>query len=86
MTSEALTVVRAFGDAFAAADFVRISETLDPDVVWVGTRGGLDERRVLRGIVGEGTCSRHDSDSLTSGSPIAATLAARPGSPHKLRN
>jgi ketosteroid isomerase-like protein len=49
MTSEALTVVRAFGDAFAAADFARISETLDPEAVWFGTRGGLDEQRVLRG-------------------------------------
>ena len=49
MTAEALMVVRAFGDAFAAADFARISETLAPDIVWFGTRGGLDEQRVLRG-------------------------------------
>ena len=38
MTSEALAVVRAFFDLAAAGDFARLSESLDPDVIWFGTR------------------------------------------------
>ena len=49
MTSEALAVVRAFFDLTAAGDFARLSDILDPDVVFLGTRGGLDEKRVLCG-------------------------------------
>src|SRR3954453_3370046 len=49
MTSEAVTVVRAFFDLTAAADFARLLDILDPDVVFLGTRGGLDEKRVLSG-------------------------------------
>jgi ketosteroid isomerase-like protein len=49
MTSETLAVVRAFFDVVAADDVARISDSLDPDVVWFGTRGGLDEAQVLRG-------------------------------------
>ena len=49
MTSEALAVVRAFFDLTAAGDFARLSDILDPAVVFLGTRGGLDEKRVLRG-------------------------------------
>jgi ketosteroid isomerase-like protein len=49
MTSEAQAVVRAFFDLVAAGDLARISDSLDPDVVWFGTRGGLDEEQVLRG-------------------------------------
>jgi ketosteroid isomerase-like protein len=36
-------------DLLAAGDFARISESLDPEAVWFGTRGGLDEDQVLRG-------------------------------------
>jgi ketosteroid isomerase-like protein len=49
MRSEALAVVQAFFDLTAARDFARVSDTLDPDVVCFGTRGGLDELQVLRG-------------------------------------
>jgi ketosteroid isomerase-like protein len=46
MSSEALSVVRAF---FASDDDDAIAEKLDPEVVWFGTRGGLDEGQVMRG-------------------------------------
>ena len=49
MTPEALAVVRAFLDRAAASDFVGVADSLDPEVVAFGTRGGLDEARVLRG-------------------------------------
>ena len=49
MRPEPLAVVRAFLDLAAAGDFTGISECVDPDVVWLGTRGGLDEDQVLRG-------------------------------------
>ena len=46
MSSEPLTVVRSF---FAADDDAGTAAHLAPDVVWFGTRGGLDEGRVMRG-------------------------------------
>jgi ketosteroid isomerase-like protein len=49
MTSEAVAVVRAFFDLGVAGDFARMADSLDPDVAWFGTRGGLDEDQVLRG-------------------------------------
>ena len=49
MTSQALAVVRAFFDLTAAGDFAGVSDILDRDVVFLGTRGGLDEKRVLSG-------------------------------------
>jgi ketosteroid isomerase-like protein len=49
MTSEALAVVRTFFDLTAADDNAEMREYLDPDVVWFGTRGGLDAQRVIRG-------------------------------------
>jgi ketosteroid isomerase-like protein len=49
MTSEALAVVQAFIDLTAAGDFRGVADLLDPDVVFFGTRGGLDEERVFRG-------------------------------------
>jgi ketosteroid isomerase-like protein len=49
MTSGPLVVVRAFFELTAAGDFDRLSDILDPDVVFLGTRGGLDEKRVLSG-------------------------------------
>jgi ketosteroid isomerase-like protein len=48
MPSEALEVVRAFFEV-EADDFAGLSASLDPDVVWFGTRGGLDQAQVLRG-------------------------------------
>ena len=47
--SEAVAMVRAFFDLAAAGDFARMAESLDPNVVTFGTRGGLDEGQVLRG-------------------------------------
>lgn len=49
MTSEALAVVRAFIELAGAGDFARLSDLLDPDVAFFGTRGGLDEKRILTG-------------------------------------
>lgn len=49
MTPQALRVVRTFLDAAAAENLTGISDCVDPDVVWRGTRGGLDEGLVLRG-------------------------------------
>jgi ketosteroid isomerase-like protein len=49
VTSERIAVVRAFFDLTASGDFVRLPDILDPDVVFLGTRGGLDEKRVLSG-------------------------------------
>ena len=49
MTSDALALVRAFFDLTEAGDFAGVSDLLDPDVVFHGTRGGLDEKQVLRG-------------------------------------
>ena len=48
MPSEALAVVRDFFDA-SIEDDAGLSATLDPDVVWFGTRGGLDQAQILRG-------------------------------------
>src|SRR3954453_10130511 len=47
MSSEALPIVEKFFET--AGDDVRVRECLDPEVVWFGTRGGLDEAQVLRG-------------------------------------
>jgi ketosteroid isomerase-like protein len=46
MTSDALAVVQRW---LAAEDAEQVVDCLDPDVVWFGTRGGLDEAQVLRG-------------------------------------
>jgi ketosteroid isomerase-like protein len=47
VTSDSLRVVRAFYDS--ALDDDRMADSLDPEVVWYGTRGGLDEDQVLHG-------------------------------------
>jgi ketosteroid isomerase-like protein len=49
VTSEGIAVVRALFDQTASGDFARLPDILDPDVVFLGTRGGLDEKRVLSG-------------------------------------
>ena len=49
MASEAVAVAQRFFDLVAARDFTSISDLLDPDVVWLGTRGGLDQDRIVRG-------------------------------------
>jgi ketosteroid isomerase-like protein len=42
-------VVRRFFELGPRGDPDAITELLDPNVVWFGTRGGLDENRVVRG-------------------------------------
>ena len=49
MSSEACAVVREFCGAAIADDLQRLSDTLDPEVTFLGTRGGLDEHQVLVG-------------------------------------
>jgi ketosteroid isomerase-like protein len=49
MASEALAVVRRFFELTAPEDPSAVVEVLHPDVVWFGTRGGLDENQVLQG-------------------------------------
>ena len=44
-----MAVVRAFFDLGPAEDDALVADMLDPDVVWFGTRGGLDEDQVMRG-------------------------------------
>ena len=45
----AAAVVERFFELFADGDKEGIRELVDPDVVWLGTHGGLDARRVIRG-------------------------------------
>jgi ketosteroid isomerase-like protein len=47
LTPEA--VIRKLFERIAEDNTNEIRSLLDPDVVWFGTRGGLDENRVLRG-------------------------------------
>lgn len=49
MGSEALEVVRELCEAIEANDWGRGTETFNPDVVQYGTRGGIDQDRVIRG-------------------------------------
>ena len=42
-------VVRRFFELGAQGDRAGVAELLDPDVVWFGTRGGLDANRTSRG-------------------------------------
>jgi len=42
-------VVRRFFDLAADGDTEGMLELIDPDVVWFGTRGGVDAHRVVRG-------------------------------------
>jgi ketosteroid isomerase-like protein len=50
LTPEA--VVRKFFELAAEDDTVGILELVDPGVVWLGTHGGLDAHRVVRGSDG----------------------------------
>ena len=42
-------LVRRFLDLVVAQDTSAMADMLDPEVVWFGTHGGLDEGQVLRG-------------------------------------
>lgn len=44
-----VSVVRAFLGLVRDAAYDRLPDRLDPEVVWFGTRGGLDESQVVRG-------------------------------------
>jgi ketosteroid isomerase-like protein len=41
--------VQRFLDRVVAQDTTALADMLDPEVVWFGTRGGLDESQVMRG-------------------------------------
>ena len=41
--------VQRFLDVLLAQDTNALADMLDPEVVWFGTRGGLDESQVLHG-------------------------------------
>jgi ketosteroid isomerase-like protein len=49
MTFAPAELVRRLVELSVSDDAAAISDMLDPDVVWFGTRGGLDESQVLRG-------------------------------------
>ena len=42
-------IVQRFLDLVVAQDTSAVADMLDPEVVWFGTHGGLDEGQVLRG-------------------------------------
>jgi ketosteroid isomerase-like protein len=48
-TSEPLAVADRFFEVVSSRDSAAISELVDPEGVWYGTRGGLDQDRVVRG-------------------------------------
>ena len=41
--------IQRFLDLVVAQDTTALTDMLDPQVVWFGTRGGLDESQVVRG-------------------------------------
>ena len=47
--SENETLARRFMALSSARDYAGVAELLDPDVVWYGTRGGIDAERIARG-------------------------------------
>jgi ketosteroid isomerase-like protein len=49
VSDSATALVQRFFDLLAAGDLDALSELLDPEVVGLGTPGGLDEHRVARG-------------------------------------
>ena len=49
MSSAGEAVIRAFFEAAEERDYDRISQLFDPESVWLGTSGGLDAHRVIRG-------------------------------------
>lgn len=56
-------LVKRFLDLVVAQDTTALVDMLDPEVVWFGTRGGLDESQVMRGhaaVLEYGGCSASD--------------------------
>lgn len=50
MSQSADELIREFCDALNTGDLERATDLLDPDVVQHGTRGGIDQDRVFRGL------------------------------------
>lgn len=49
MTIAPEAVVRKFFELYGEGETVGVSELIEPGVVWLGTYGGLDAHRVIRG-------------------------------------
>ncbi|MGH2926468.1 MAG: nuclear transport factor 2 family protein [Solirubrobacterales bacterium] len=49
MSQENVEVVRAANEAFLGGDVAAALESLDPEIEWHGTVGGIDEGRVYHG-------------------------------------
>lgn len=49
MTSGGADLVHELAAALNAGDFERLTQVMDPDVVQYGTRGGIDQDRIVRG-------------------------------------
>lgn len=49
MTPDAADVIRELAGALNANDFDRLVSVMDPEVVQYGTRGGIDQDRIVRG-------------------------------------
>ena len=49
MTSRGADLVRELAAAINAGDFEYLTRVMDPDVVQHGTRGGIDQDRIVRG-------------------------------------
>jgi len=50
VTATPEAVVRRLVELMPAGRAEEVGNLLDPDVVWLGSRGGLDANRVVRGI------------------------------------
>jgi len=50
VSTNADELIREFCDALNTGDLERAADLLDPDVVQHGTRGGIDQDRVFRGL------------------------------------
>jgi ketosteroid isomerase-like protein len=49
MSARNVEIVKAMNEAYMAGDFFESLQALDPDIEWLGTKGGLDEHMVCRG-------------------------------------
>jgi ketosteroid isomerase-like protein len=50
MSARNVEIVKAMNEAYMRGDFPASLEALDPNIVWQGTKGGLDEHMVYRGL------------------------------------
>ena len=49
MSQENVEIVKAMNEAYTAGEYYEALQVLDPEIVWYGTKGGLDEHMVYRG-------------------------------------